>query len=113
MAESIPKTPATGLTWNNTIHTPTPSKLAKTQVGGARKLNLTIGTPGRRRGGDLSMSAATPRTNTGRAGLVTSTVVQTSKRVARQEQRPADINEDGTVDGVDLAEVLGNWGLCD
>jgi len=50
----IPQTP--GATWNNTIHTPTPSKVAR-KNDTKRQLNLTIGTPGKRSKGEAPAGA--------------------------------------------------------
>jgi len=106
LAGTIPKTPAhwkaTGC--NNTIGTATPSKVAKVQ-GSHRKLNLTIGTPGRGEKSKGAMfatphnkSLVTPRNTSLKPNqlrnAVTSTVAKT-----RQE----DIYE-GDISGVSMIE---------
>jgi len=70
-ADQIAPTPG-GQRWNNTISTPTPSKVTK-KVSSQRQLNLTIGTPGKRARGEACFMTPTTFKKT---ATMTSTVLK-------------------------------------
>ena len=70
-ADQIAPTPG-GQRWNNTINTPTPSKVTK-KVNSQRQLNLTIGTPGKRARGEACFITPTTFKKT---ATMTSTVLK-------------------------------------
>ena len=87
-AEMIPPTPGT---WNHTIHTPTPSKVAK-KNNTKRQLNVTIGTPGRRAVGESAF--VTPHSGFS-ASSMTSTVVRRPLPEACSPESPTFSNLSG------------------
>ena len=82
-----------GVTWNKTIHTPTPSKIARS-AGSARRLNLTIATPGKRGKFEFATPMSLPKTST-----MTSTLMKKSMKPSMTDPLTPNVS------GVSLIEV--------